>query len=423
MAATVTTWLGKNGFIALQILSSRAFFRDPVGYAALHPSSVLDLASPSGRAALVRDPDEAWRILVTDADRFRQGKWKRRAARFLGATLNTLDGEEHRARRLLLQPVLDRKRVAPQADGSAARAFDAQTRWQDGDNVVLRETLDSLALVIAGDVLLGTDLEPQAGELVEALSTIMSSIPRLTPPLPFTPQGRALAKVHAALRVILRSASGRPTDGTDLIAILSRSDLPEHIVLGELTAVLLAAVDEPASGLAAAWYLLACHPDAEERFHAELDSAVGDGLYSPSETPNLPYLEAVLSESLRLYPPARHVDRCPVADATICDKRVRAGTNLLVSPLVMHHESALFASPAEFLPERWLDDRPRPMRGAYLPFGAGPHTCIGEPLARLIMTTTLATIGSRWRLRVDDNVPTPTPGLSDLEVVLERRCV
>lgn len=382
---------------------------------------MLELASPSGRAALVRDPDEIWRILVVDARQFRQGKWKRRAARYLGATLNTLDGDEHRERRLLLQPVLDRPRVASWAEAIAERALETQATWTDGDRIGLRATLDPLSLAMAGDVLLGTDLGPRARELASALATVMSNVPRLTPPLPGTPQARALAHVHDRLREILAAWHETESDGCDLPAILLRSGLSEHIVLGELTAFLLAAVDEPPSGLAAAWYLLAGQREAEERFHAELDAVVGARPYSPLDEPRLPYVDAVLSEALRLYPPARHVDRCPLDDALISDTRVHAGANVLVSPLVTHREPTLFDRAGEFLPERWLGDRPRPERGAYLPFGAGPHTCIGEPLARLIMTTTLATVGSRWRLRVNERAEPPIPGRPDLEVTLERR--
>src|SRR5207249_367547 len=102
---------------------------------------------------------------------------------------------------------------------------------------------------------------------------------------------------------------------------------------------------EPPSALEAAWFLLGRNPAAEERLHAELD--VG----------RLDYLDAVLRETLRLFPPARHIDRCPVGDGR---------TNVVVSPLVVHHEPRLYASPQDFLPERWLRREERP-RGSYLP--------------------------------------------------------
>src|SRR5438270_5992333 len=115
-------------------LSARAFFRAPLGYVAAHGAdgATMRLAAGPRRFELVRDPQEAWRVLVTDAAAFGPGKWKRRARRFLGDTLNTLDGEEHRRRRIALQPALDRRRIARFKPAIAARAERFQAGWQDG---------------------------------------------------------------------------------------------------------------------------------------------------------------------------------------------------------------------------------------------------------------------------------------------------
>ena len=125
---------------------------------------------------VVRDPQAIWRVLVTDAESFRPGKWKRRARRFLGDTLNTLNGEEHRQRRLLLQPSLDRRRIARFEPSIAARVERAQATWTDGARISLRDELDRLSLGAAGEVLLSTELEP---DLAGALGRVMSSVPRL----------------------------------------------------------------------------------------------------------------------------------------------------------------------------------------------------------------------------------------------------
>ncbi len=107
---------------------------------------------------------------------------------------------------------------------------------------------------------------------------------------------------------------------------------------------------------------------------------------------------------------------------TVCGIRVRAGTNLLLSPLVLQQSQAVYDDPGAFVPERWLDGaREGIARGAYLPFGAGAHTCIGESLARLIMTVTLASICRRWRLRLEGEPGPPVPGRPDLEFTLECR--
>jgi cytochrome P450 len=250
------------------------------------------------------------------------------------------------------------------------------------------------------------------------------AVPRLAPPHRLTARGRARARVGRVLDdlVAARRAAPRPPDDPDLVDVLLGLGLTEPLLRGELTAFLLAAADEPPSALAAVWYLLGRHPEAERRVLEERDRVIGHRVPEPDDEARLPYLGAVIREALRLFPPARHIDRCPVHAVELGGTTVPAGTEVLVSPLVLHHDPRWFPDPSAFRPERWLD-RPSsgPPRGAYLPFGAGAHACIGEPLARAITWITLVTVSRDWRLRVGPGAPPPVPRAPRLVVELERR--
>jgi cytochrome P450 len=406
-------------------LTARSFFRDPIEYLRRRPKARPTLRVHAGPQEFVvlRDPELIWHVLVTDGGSFRPGKWKRRARRFLGPTLNTLEGDEHRRRRLLLQPALDRRRIAGYGTAIASRADRMQRSWRDGSRIVLRDELNQLAVAIAGEVLLSTELESRAPWLARALVEVMSGVPRFTGPRRGTTQQRALATVDAEVCALVAERRSTGEEHDDLLGLLLRDGLPDEVVRGEITAFLLAAVDEPPSALAATWYLLGRCDRAERRFHAELDTLPDGRLPGLLDEAVLPYLNAVLREVLRIYPPARHIDRCPV-HGTVLDGRVASPrANILASPLVIHRDERLYDRPSEFVPERWLDgavERRLP-RGAYLPFGAGAHTCIGEPLARAIMTLTLATVGRHWRLRIDEDAAPPVPQAPPLLVTLERR--
>jgi cytochrome P450 len=168
--------------------------------------------------------------------------------------------------------------------------------------------------------------------------------------------------------------------------------------------------------------LLAASPTAEERLMAELDAELSGRMPTLADRARLPYLDAVIRETLRLYPPVRLIDRCPESDTRIGRARVRAGSNVIVSPLVTHREASLYEHPSHFLPERWLSTTPRELpKGAYFPFGAGGHVCIGQPLALAIIWLTLATIGRRWRLRADQHASALVPRAPELRFILERR--
>jgi cytochrome P450 len=183
-------------------LSARSFFRDPVGYVRAHGRDGAELRLTAGpsRFVVVRDPQEVWRVLVTDGGSFRAGKWKRRARRFVGDTLNTLDGEEHRRRRLLLQPALDRRRIARFEPAIAARVERLQAEWRDGGRLRLRDELRRLSLGATGEALLSAELEPS---LAPALATVMASVPRLAPPLVGTRRARALRVVDETVSALI----------------------------------------------------------------------------------------------------------------------------------------------------------------------------------------------------------------------------
>jgi len=395
--------------------SARAFFADPVAFVRGRADGAAPLRLRAGRQrfAVVRSSDDAWGVLVSDADGFVVGKWKRRARRYLGPTLNTLDGRAHRERRLLLQPALDRRRVAAAAPMLERHVEQALAGLRSGARVDVRGLVDPLSLRIACRFLLGADLGGAAPQLAADLAVLMAAVPRVGPAWRLGPGGRAHTRVvsFASGAVAARRATG--DDDDDLLGVLVASGLPDEVVHGEIVAFLLAAADEPPSALAAAVSLLGRRPDAQDRLVEELGRA------GPGDS--TPYLDAVLREALRLYPPARHVDRCPVRALDVGGSRLERGTNVIVSPLVLHRDAGVFEQPDAFRPERWLEGRPEPPRGAYVPFGAGVHTCIGEPLATAIVRATLRALVLRWSLYVDDDAPPPEPRRPPLHVELRAR--
>jgi pentalenene oxygenase len=200
--------------------------------------------------------------------------------------------------------------------------------------------------------------------------------------------------------------------------------------------MLMAAVAEPPRALEAAWYLLARSPDADARLHEEVTKGAAGPAPGGAEAPRggteaagsgqgaarLPYLEAVVKETLRLFPPVRHIDRRPVAPKTIGDRSVGTAENVIVSPVVLHREPALYPEPDRFRPERWLGagQAAGRTRGAYLPFGAGRHACLGAALGRTVVSVTLASVAREWRLGLQAP-ERADPRRTAIEFRLERR--
>jgi cytochrome P450 len=115
-----------------------------------------------------------------------------------------------------------------------------------------------------------------------------------------------------------------------------------------------------------------------------------------ADLPHLPLTDAVLHESIRLYPPAWAIGRTATESREAGGFTIPRRATVVVSPWLLHRDARWFPEPLEFSPRRWLAG-PNP-RHAYVPFGAGPRVCIGEPFAWMEAALLLATIGQRWTL-------------------------
>jgi cytochrome P450 len=170
--------------------------------------------------------------------------------------------------------------------------------------------------------------------------------------------------------------------------------------------IFLAGHETTANALAWTWYFLAREPDVERRLHREVDEVLAGESGQP-RTPTvddyarLAYTERVFTEAMRLRPPAWAIGRLVKEDYEACDYRIPAGSLILMSQFVMHHDERYYPEPERFDPERWTPEAKatRPPY-SYFPFGGGARRCIGESFAWMEGVLVLATLASRWRMRL-----------------------
>jgi len=365
-----------------------AFRRDPLGFlTGLGGGDVVAFRAGLSEFTLLRGPDTIHRVLVRDATQFGEGKWTLRGERVMGDCLITREGAEHRERRMAIAAGFERRRLLERAPAMARRARTVAESWRDGELVDVQEQMGRIALVAAAEALFEFDLEDEAPALLPALRVLLHEIPRPAAPWPAGRRLRvARAVVDSAIERALRDRQGALPAPLDV--------LEPQAARREIAALLIAAIDTTPGTLAWTWRELAAAPAAEAALHAELDDPPGG---DPSRRP---VVDGVLREVLRLHPPVHFIDRRPLADVELDGRRVRAGSFLLLSPLVTHRDDRFYREPQAFRPARWEEDPPP--RWAYFPFGAGPHTCIGMHLARLEMAHTIAEVARRWRLEAAD---------------------
>jgi cytochrome P450 len=161
------------------------------------------------------------------------------------------------------------------------------------------------------------------------------------------------------------------------------------------------------------WFLLSQNPEKEAKLHDELDAVLSDVVPKLDDLPRLKYTEAVIAESMRLFPPAWAIGRLSTEEYDLGEYHLPKKSLVLVSPYITHRDKRFWEDPDQFLPERWekLSVKEASQRNIYLPFGGGVRRCIGESFAWTEGILLLATLARKWKLRV---VPEQKIGLQPM---------
>lgn len=416
------------------------FRRDPLAFLtrlARDYGDVVQVGFGTQQFVLINHPDYIRDLLVTNHRNFHKGRGLERAKALLGNGLLTSEGDFHRRQRRLAAPAFHRQRVEAYGAVMVEYTVKMLDRWQSGTVLDLDQEMMRLTLAIAGTTLFRSDVEGEAQEIGAALTDIMEAfrifqlpLAELLERLPL-PSVRRFERSRARLdKTIYRMIAERRASGEDRGDLLSmllhaRDELgdgggmTDAQVRDEALTILLAGHETTANALTWTLYLVSQHPEVEAKLQAELDMVLGGALPTVDDLPRLPYTRMVLTEGMRLYPPAWIIGRRALDDCEIGGYHVPAKTIVAMSQWVMHRDPRYYTNPERFDPERWTQDsessgqNQRP-KFAYFPFGGGPRTCIGESFAWMEGTLCLATILQHWRLRVVPGHPIATKPLITL---------
>jgi cytochrome P450 len=207
---------------------------------------------------------------------------------------------------------------------------------------------------------------------------------------------RASGRDHGDLLSMLLTAQDEEEPSADGAGVMT-----DRQVRDEAMTIFLAGHETTANAMTWTWYLLGDHPEAEAKMHEEIDRVLQGRLPTMADLPSLPYVERVVTESMRLYPPAWIIGRRALADYPIGPYVAPAGALFLVSPYIVQRDGRYYADPERFDPDRWTPEfRAALPKFAYFPFGGGPRQCIGESFAWMELILLVATIAQQWRMRL-----------------------
>ena len=337
-----------------------------------------------------------------------------------GDNLFSLPNSDWVPRRRALQPVFTKNNVGGFGRHMTHAAQTFADHWREVGDVDLNGQCRRLAMRSLGRSILGVDVNDFGDEIAQnmhvasAYATDRALRPLRAPRwLPTPARRRARAAVATMRQVtmdILRACRADPTRDAPLVhALIAATDpdtgrpLSDDDICNELLIFMLSGHDTTATMLTYALWQLGHHPDIQNRVAAEV-SEIGDRELTPDDVPRLHYTAQVLNESLRLCPPAAGVGRLALSDIEVDGYRVEAGSIVAIAITALHRDPALWQRPLVFDPDRFSPQNSANRdRWQFIPFAAGPRSCIGEHFAMLVTTLALATIVRSIRIRSTDN--------------------
>lgn len=430
-----------------------AFKRDPLGFlekTARDQGPVARLRLGPLLYHLVSDPALVSTVLQERADTYvRDTRSSRNIRLVTGEGLLCCEGELWRRHRRLAQPIFHHRRIMALAEimlrtceESASRYASAADSSQPLD---LASEMSRLTFTIVGRCLFGSELGPRATDVEQAFPVLLEelfnraqsavSLPIWLPTPAHRRFQRAIATVDDVVRTVLDERRGATADRPDLLSLLLEardedgSRLSEQEVRDHIVTFLLAGHETTASALTWTLCLLATHADTLHAVETELDATLHGQPLTLDALPKLTHLDAVLRESLRLYPTIWIAERRVIKADTLGGFDIPSGSTVVVSPYVTQRLASHWPDPEAFRPDRFLGDHATRTlaKDGYFPFGAGPHQCIGQHFAMMEAKIALATLLSRFRVHLtDQKLPPAWAGItlrpqSTVPIRFERR--
>jgi cytochrome P450 len=365
-------------------------------------------------------PDYIREVLVVQNDNFIKERTVQRTRMLLGAGMITSEGAEHRAQRQVAQPAFHRQRISEYATAIVEEAAGARELWKAGEQRDISVDMMHLSLKIVARTLFAADLQDEVDELADAINRIMGlynflvMLPAAEWLVHLRPPGlaafvKARKRIDAVVYRMIDAHRRRGGNGGSLLDMMLAAspdgggdrESEARSLRDQVITIFLAGYETVANALIWTWYLLSQNPDCERRCHEEVDSVLRGRLPTVEDVPRLRYVEMVMAESMRLYPPAWAMGRYARNDFRLGEFRLPARTTVLISQFVMHRDPRYFPNPLRFDPERFTPEvKAKRAKFTYFPFGAGVRQCIGESFAWMEGVLVLATFLQKWNLRL-----------------------
>ncbi|MBX3086585.1 MAG: cytochrome P450 [Anaerolineae bacterium] len=397
------------------------FARDPIKFITRLQRDYGDVAAFSLmglKGVLISDPADIERVLLETGKRYGKFSASYALRTILGNGLVTSEGDFWKRQRKLVAPAFHHQSIKQYADQMVAYAQDMANTWENGAARDIHEDMMTLTQRIIMKVLFSVDVLDNAKGTSEAFNAMMQALgaqmsgveavlPNFVPTPTRTKMIEGVAYINNLLMEIIEKRRAEGSGDSDLLTMLmdARDDdgqpMSTEQMLDEIRSLYLAGHETTAATLSWAWLLLSHNPVSYAKLEAEIADVLKGRTPTSDDVPNLPYCNAVIKEALRCYPVAWITQRVAMEDVEIGGYAVAKDTAVWLSPWIVQHDPRWYAEPDTFMPERWLKDKAeQPKREAYIPFGGGPHICIGNGLAMMEAVLLMATMLQQYHIEM-----------------------
>jgi len=329
-----------------------------------------------------------------------------------------VNGLQHLQHRRLMMPAFHQRQIEAYRDDMVAITADMLDRVPLHQLFDVATLMRLLTLRIATKTLFGYDMGESGGELGQLLQQLLSMLGSLgvlmlpydRPGLPFH---RFLNRIHdyeRAMDKLIAQKRQQANPAHDMLALLIQArdadtglTLSQSELLGHIGVLFAAGHETSANALTWTLMLLSQHPQVASKLLCELTTVLQGAAPTLDQLKQMPYLDAVVKESLRIITPVPWNGRVLAQPTQVLGYDLPAGTEIMVSLYHTHHQANIYPESERFDPQRWFSIEPSPYE--YVPFSAGPRTCIGATFAMVEIKVVLAMLLQRYRLQLLPRTP------------------
>jgi cytochrome P450 len=376
---------------------------------------VFALPLPGFNAVMLVGPQANRFVLVDERENLRWRAERDPVTRLLRHGVLVEDGATHDELRRQMNPALHRKMIDGYVELMGRSCDQVIDAWGDNSTVDMLVEMRKAALLILTGTLFQEDFTPHLGPLWHSiLRTIQYISPGpwlIWPEIPRPGYHRAIRKLDDYLYRLIAERRAHVGSSSDLLNALICSGMDDGLIRDQLLTMLIAGHDTSTALMAWALYLLATHDEVQAQVHAEIERVFGAGEPTSEDLGQLVYLDQVIKETLRLYPPIHLGSRIAATNLAFQDYSFPAGTRILYSIYLSHRHESYWPNATRFDPDRFAPEevRRRPPY-LYLPFGGGPRNCIGMAFAQVEAKVILARLLQKYELHDAGNHLRPRMG-------------